>query len=117
MVVLLVQVYYFSSFSHISAAYTDIHISRNSLQPKIFKFSLDQRICTDSKSALAYWLSRIDAEITLIERFPDLRASGQQIDLRNQGIPMMRKMGIEAAIREVVVQYVQSFLHFPLSYQ
>jgi 2-polyprenyl-6-methoxyphenol hydroxylase-like FAD-dependent oxidoreductase len=53
--------------------------------------------------ALAYWLSRIDANITLIERSPSMRASGQQVDLRAQGVPMMKKMGIEAAVRAVAV--------------
>lgn len=54
--------------------------------------------------SLAYWLSRIGANITLIERSPRMRASGQQVDLRAQGIPMMKKMGIEAAVREVTVR-------------
>jgi 2-polyprenyl-6-methoxyphenol hydroxylase-like FAD-dependent oxidoreductase len=45
--------------------------------------------------ALVYWLSRISANITLIERSPSIRASGQQVDLRAQGVPMMKKMGIE----------------------
>jgi 2-polyprenyl-6-methoxyphenol hydroxylase-like FAD-dependent oxidoreductase len=53
--------------------------------------------------ALAYWLSRIDANITLIERSSQMRASGQQIDLRAQGVPMMKKMGIEAAVRAATV--------------
>ncbi|KAI6089620.1 hypothetical protein F4821DRAFT_230552 [Hypoxylon rubiginosum] len=54
--------------------------------------------------ALAYWLSRIGAEITLIERSPEVRASGQQLDLRGQGVPMMKKMGIEAAVRAASVR-------------
>jgi 2-polyprenyl-6-methoxyphenol hydroxylase-like FAD-dependent oxidoreductase len=53
--------------------------------------------------ALAYWLSRINANITLIERSPNIRASGQQVDLRVQGVPMMKKMGIEAAVEAVLV--------------
>jgi 2-polyprenyl-6-methoxyphenol hydroxylase-like FAD-dependent oxidoreductase len=53
--------------------------------------------------SLAYWLSRIGANITIIERSPRMRASGQQVDLRAQGIPMMKKMGIEPAVRAVVV--------------
>ncbi|ETS87233.1 hypothetical protein PFICI_01061 [Pestalotiopsis fici W106-1] len=53
--------------------------------------------------ALAHWLSRIGANITLIERSPEKRASGQQLDLRAQGIPVMKKMGIEAAIRAASV--------------
>jgi 2-polyprenyl-6-methoxyphenol hydroxylase-like FAD-dependent oxidoreductase len=54
--------------------------------------------------ALAHWLSRAGAHTTLIERSPHVRASGQQVDLRAQGIDMMRKMGIEAAVRAVTVQ-------------
>ncbi|KAF2708446.1 FAD/NAD(P)-binding domain-containing protein [Pleomassaria siparia CBS 279.74] len=53
--------------------------------------------------SLAYWLSRIGANITLIERSPRIRASGQQVDLRAQGIPMMKKLGIEPAVRAVLV--------------
>jgi 2-polyprenyl-6-methoxyphenol hydroxylase-like FAD-dependent oxidoreductase len=55
--------------------------------------------------ALAHWLSRIGANIniTLIERSPHMRASGQQVDLRAQGVPMMKKMGIEAAVRAAAV--------------
>lgn len=53
--------------------------------------------------ALAHWLSRIGANVTLIERSSQMRASGQQIDLRAQGVPMMRKMGIEAAVRAAAV--------------
>ncbi|KAI8628556.1 FAD/NAD(P)-binding domain-containing protein [Xylariaceae sp. FL1651] len=54
--------------------------------------------------ALAHWLSRIGAKITLIERSPQMRASGQQLDLRAQGIPMMKKMGIEPAVRAARVK-------------
>ena len=54
--------------------------------------------------ALAHWLSRIGARITLIERSPKIRATGQQLDLRAQGVPMMKKMGIEAAVRAALVR-------------
>ncbi|CAN8095318.1 unnamed protein product [Discula destructiva] len=53
--------------------------------------------------ALAHWLSKLNCDITIIERSPDLRASGQQIDIRGQGVTCMRRMGIEPAIREKVV--------------
>ncbi|KAI0527749.1 hypothetical protein F5B22DRAFT_2456 [Xylaria bambusicola] len=50
--------------------------------------------------AAAYWLSGIPgAEITLIERSSKMRASGQQIDLRVAGVDMIKKMGIEPAVR------------------
>ncbi|KAG4430069.1 hypothetical protein IFR05_014442 [Cadophora sp. M221] len=53
--------------------------------------------------SLAYWLSRLNTEVTLIERFPKIRAHGQQVDIRGQGVPMMKKMGLEAAVRAVAV--------------
>ncbi|KAI1378460.1 hypothetical protein F4677DRAFT_443675 [Hypoxylon crocopeplum] len=56
--------------------------------------------------ALAYWLARVGANITLIERASTMRASGQQVDLRAQGVPMMKKMGIEAAVRAAVVHEI-----------
>ncbi|KAI0543248.1 hypothetical protein GGR58DRAFT_451248 [Xylaria digitata] len=55
--------------------------------------------------AAAYWLSRIPgAKITLIERSSQMRASGQQLDLRVAGVDMMKKMGIEPAVRAVRCQ-------------
>ncbi|KAI1123680.1 hypothetical protein F5Y10DRAFT_46774 [Nemania abortiva] len=55
--------------------------------------------------AAAYWLSRIArANITLIERSPQMRATGQQLDLRVAGVDMMKKMGIEPAVRAVRVK-------------
>jgi 2-polyprenyl-6-methoxyphenol hydroxylase-like FAD-dependent oxidoreductase len=54
--------------------------------------------------ALAHWLSKLDCNITIMERAPDLRASGQQVDLRGEGVAVMRKMGIESAVRAKVVQ-------------
>ena len=35
-------------------------------------------------NALAFWLSKLGHSVTVIERFPSLRASGLQIDLRGQ---------------------------------
>ncbi|KAI1149845.1 hypothetical protein F4825DRAFT_35513 [Nemania diffusa] len=55
--------------------------------------------------AAAYWLSRIPgARITLIERSSGMRAIGQQIDLRVAGVDIMKKMGIEPAVRAVRCQ-------------
>ncbi|KAI1751553.1 hypothetical protein F4782DRAFT_504401 [Xylaria castorea] len=52
--------------------------------------------------AAAYWLSRIPgANITLIERSSTMRASGQQLDIRVAGVDLMKKMGIEPAVRAV----------------
>ncbi|KAF5654260.1 2-polyprenyl-6-methoxyphenol hydroxylase [Fusarium heterosporum] len=54
--------------------------------------------------SLAHWLSRLPCEVTLIERSPQVRATGQQVDIRAQGVPVMRKMGIEAAVRAKFVR-------------
>lgn len=53
--------------------------------------------------AVGYWLSKIRCNVTILERSLDLRASGQQVDLRGQGLTCMRRMGIEAAVREKLV--------------
>lgn len=53
--------------------------------------------------ALGFWLSKIDCDVTIVERSPDLRASGQQIDIRGQGVTVMHRMGIEPAVRAKVV--------------
>lgn len=53
--------------------------------------------------SMTYWLARMGANITLIERSPQMRASGQQVDLRAQGVPMMKRMGIEDDVRRVRV--------------
>ncbi|RKU41919.1 hypothetical protein DL546_001379 [Coniochaeta pulveracea] len=53
--------------------------------------------------SLAFWLSRLPYSVTILERHPDLRANGQQIDIRGQGVTTMRYMGIESAVRSKVV--------------
>lgn len=57
--------------------------------------------------ALALHLSRLPApltcDITIVERHPDLRATGQQVDLRGQGVVAMRALGLEAQVRAIVV--------------
>lgn len=37
--------------------------------------------------------------ITVVERSPALRTGGQQVDLRGQGIPVVRRMGLLGAVR------------------
>ncbi|EPS42067.1 hypothetical protein H072_3959 [Dactylellina haptotyla CBS 200.50] len=54
--------------------------------------------------SLAYWLSRTGARVTIIERSPQRRSSGQQVDIRGIGVTLMKKMGIEAAVRAVTVR-------------
>ncbi|KAL3496316.1 oxidoreductase [Aspergillus germanicus] len=50
--------------------------------------------------ATAYWLAKAGASVTVIERFNDLRTNGQAVDIRSVGVTVMRKMGIESAIRD-----------------
>ncbi|KAL3460127.1 hypothetical protein BJX64DRAFT_193164 [Aspergillus heterothallicus] len=50
-------------------------------------------------NALAFWLSNLGHKITVIERFPHLRTSGLQVDLRGHGVEVMKRMGLEKAFR------------------
>ncbi|GKT82150.1 FAD binding domain protein [Colletotrichum tofieldiae] len=50
-------------------------------------------------NALAFWLSKLGYDITIVEWFPTLRASGLQLDLRGHGITVMKRMGIEEEFR------------------
>ena len=48
----------------------------------------------------AYWLAKAGAKVTVIERFPELRTAGQNIDIRTAGVTVMRRTpGMEAAVR------------------
>lgn len=53
--------------------------------------------------ALAYWLARGGHRVTVVERFPALRASGAQVDLRGQGIEAVAAMGLLDAVRGKLV--------------
>ncbi|MEV8314707.1 FAD-dependent oxidoreductase [Streptomyces sp. NPDC059900] len=53
--------------------------------------------------ALAYWLARGGHRVTVVERFPALRATGAQVDLRGQGIDAVRRMGLLGAVRSKLV--------------
>ncbi|MCJ1229841.1 hypothetical protein MMC12_006511 [Toensbergia leucococca] len=50
---------------------------------------------------LAYWLTktRLDISITIIERSPTPRVSGQAIDIRGSAIDIIKDMNLEEAIR------------------
>jgi 2-polyprenyl-6-methoxyphenol hydroxylase-like FAD-dependent oxidoreductase len=50
-------------------------------------------------NALAFWLSKLGHDITVIERFSSLRATGLQVDLRGHGIEVLKYMGLEQAFR------------------
>jgi len=53
-------------------------------------------------NALAFWLAKTGHDITVIERFPSLRDTGLQLDLRGHGIEVMKRMGLEAAFKDQV---------------
>jgi 2-polyprenyl-6-methoxyphenol hydroxylase-like FAD-dependent oxidoreductase len=50
-------------------------------------------------NALAFLLARQGHEVVVVERFPTLRATGLQLDLRGPGIEVLRRMGLEGAFR------------------
>ncbi|KAG6365764.1 hypothetical protein INS49_007375 [Diaporthe citri] len=50
-------------------------------------------------NALAFWLTRLGHDVTVVERYPILRTSGLQLDLRGPGIEVLRRMGLEQAFR------------------
>lgn len=47
--------------------------------------------------------SSLQCEITVLERSPELRVGGQQIDLREQGLPLMGKLNLLARAKELCV--------------
>ena len=50
--------------------------------------------------ALAFWLARGGHEVVVVERFPALRATGAQVDLRGQGIDAVARMGLLDTVRD-----------------
>ena len=50
-------------------------------------------------NALAFWLSTLGHSVTVIERHSALRINGLQLDLRGHGIEVMKRMGLEQAVR------------------
>ncbi|KAJ6785108.1 hypothetical protein PWT90_03565 [Aphanocladium album] len=53
-----------------------------------------------SGTALAFWLSKLQFQVTVLERFPSLRMNGLQLDLRGHGIEVLKRMGLEAAFKD-----------------
>ncbi|MFF2026926.1 FAD-dependent monooxygenase [Streptomyces sp. NPDC058171] len=49
--------------------------------------------------ALALWLAEYGAEVTVVERWPELRTGGQLVDLRGVAREVIRRMGIDADVR------------------
>lgn len=50
-------------------------------------------------NSVAFWLSKLGHDITVVERFPGLRTTGLQIDLRGHGIEVLKRMGLDEAFR------------------
>lgn len=64
-------------------------------------------------NALAFWLSKLGHDVTVLERFPTLRTSGLQLDLRGHGIKVLERMGLKEAflakcVKEDGAQFVNS---------
>src|SRR3954452_24677438 len=51
--------------------------------------------------ALAHWLCRRGAEVTVVEQAPGLRPGGQAVDARGVAKEVIRRMGLDAAVRAV----------------
>lgn len=54
-------------------------------------------------NSLAFWLSRLGHNVTVVERFPSLRTGGLQVDLRGHGITILKRMGLDEAFRAKAV--------------
>ena len=54
--------------------------------------------------ALAHWLRRRGAEVTVVERAPELRPGGQAVDARGVTREVIRRMGLDAAVRAACTQ-------------
>lgn len=48
---------------------------------------------------LAYWLERAGASVTVVERAPQLRSTGQAVDIRGAAVDIIRQMGLEETVR------------------
>ena len=51
--------------------------------------------------ALAHWLCRRGAEVTVVEQAPGLRPGGQAVDARGVAKEVIRRMGLDEAVRAV----------------
>lgn len=49
--------------------------------------------------ALAHWLRRWGAEVTVVERTPELRPGGQAVDARGVARDVIERMGLDEAVR------------------
>src|ERR1044072_9893377 len=49
--------------------------------------------------ALAHWLHRRGADVTVVEQSPGLRPGGQAVDARGVAKEVIRRMGLDAEVR------------------
>lgn len=54
--------------------------------------------------ALAFFLARAGAKVTIVEKAPSLRTGGQNVDIRGVGLKVVRRMGLEAAVLDRATQ-------------
>ncbi|WP_084484270.1 FAD-dependent monooxygenase [Nocardia anaemiae] len=59
--------------------------------------------------ALAHWLRRRGAEVTVVERAPELRPGGQAVDARGVTKEVIRRMGLDAAVRAACTETVGAY--------
>lgn len=48
---------------------------------------------------LVYWLAKAGAQVTVVERATKLRTEGQTVDVRVEGVEVLRRMGLEQAVK------------------
>jgi 2-polyprenyl-6-methoxyphenol hydroxylase-like FAD-dependent oxidoreductase len=59
--------------------------------------------------ALAHWLHRRGAEVTVVEQAPGLRPGGQAVDARGVAKEVIRRMGLDEAVRAVCTDTAGSY--------
>ncbi|KAH8434917.1 putative FAD-binding monooxygenase [Aspergillus melleus] len=57
-----------------------------------------------TSNTLAHFLTRQGHILTILERAPTLRDTGLQIDLRGPGVEVIRRMGLEGALKAKTIQ-------------
>ena len=52
-------------------------------------------------ASFAFWMLKAfpDSQLTMVERCPTFRASGAAVDIRSNAVDIIRKMGVEPAVR------------------
>jgi len=61
-------------------------------------------------NALAFWLTKSNHDVTVVERYPDLRVTGLQVDLRGPGIEILKRMGLDEGFRACAAK--EQGIHF-----